>query len=409
MTKIKDLLVVYPFGDALDPKGSGGQNRVFNLATQLNKNNNITIFEPDCFLSDNGKCPQIKAIGFRWYIPPFLTDFNISFHLNLYRILKKEKIDLIHIAFPAGIISAKFISKLLRLNVPVVYDAQSVAGIIVKNTTNPILPFYKRIGGLFYIPFLERLAVKFANHVISVSREDRDLFIKKYNVNPVKISVIPSGTNILSPDSLKEKNRARKEFGFAPEDIIIIFHGIYTYLPNKEAIDLITSYIAPEIKKLYHNVRFIIAGKDVPNIEKGNVKYIGFVNDLHSLLSASNIAIVPLLRGGGTKMKILDYLSIGLPIVTTKKGIEGIEAEDGEHVIIVDAVNKEFVEAIEHLIENEGESKRLGRNARMLAEKEYDWDKSGKLLNRLYSNLINKRDKSKRSEITIDISSTRAM
>lgn len=391
MTKKKDLLVVYPFGDALNPKGSGGQNRVFNLATQLNKKNNIIIFEPDCFLSDNVKYPQLKVFGFKEYTPPFLTDFNINFHFNLYRILKKGKIDLIHIAFPAGIISAKFISKLLRLRILVVYDAQSVAGIIVKNTTNPILPFYKKIGGLIFIPFLEKFAVKFADHIITVSSEDRDLFIKKYNLSPVKISVIPSGTNILNPDSLEERYRARKEFGFESEDIIVMFHGIYTYLPNKEAIDLITNYIAPEIGKLYPHVKFIIAGKDVPCMERYNVRYIGFVDNLHSLLNASHIAIVPLLKGGGTKMKILDYLSDGLPIVTTKKGIEGIEAEDGKHAIIVNAVDKEFVKAIEYLIENEDERKRLGRNARILAEKKYDWDNTGKLLNRLYSDLINKK------------------
>lgn len=398
MTQGKNLLIVYPFGDALDPKGSGGQNRVFNIATQLNKKNNIIILEPECFLRDKGGYSQLKVNGFKRYIPPFLTDFNIDFHFKLYRILKKEKIDIIQIAFPTGIISAKFITKLLRLNVPVVYDAQSVAGIIVKNTTNPILPFYKRIGGPIYIPFLERFAVKFADHVISVSHEDKDLFMKKYSVNPVKIAVIPSGTNILNLNFLEERSKVRKEIDIEPRDIVVIFHGIYTYPPNKEAIDLIINYIAPKIGELYSNVKFIIAGKDVPRFEKNNVKCIGFVDDLHSLLNASDIAIVPLLRGGGTKMKIFDYMSVGLPLVTTKKGAEGIEIEDGKHALILDEVDEEFIRAIQYLIENEDERKRLGRNAIKLIEEKYNWDKIREKLNGLYNNLTKEHKRSKINE-----------
>jgi glycosyltransferase involved in cell wall biosynthesis len=102
---------------------------------------------------------------------------------------------------------------------------------------------------------------------------------------------------------------------------------------------------------------------------------------------ASDIAIVPILRGGGTRVKIMDYLNVGLPIVTTKKGIEGIEAENGKHAIIVDDVNEEFIKALEFLIENDSERRRLSRNARKLAEERYDWTKIGEKLNKLYKHL----------------------
>ncbi|MCL0048702.1 glycosyltransferase family 4 protein [Dehalococcoidia bacterium] len=394
-TQEKTLLLVYPFGDALDPKGGGAQNRIFNIATQLSKKNNIIILEPEWFLTDKEGYSRLKIYGFNSYIPPFLTDLNLDFHFRLYRILRKKKIDIIQITFPAGIISAKIITKLLRLKVPVVYDAQSVAGIIIKNTTNPELPFYKRIGGLICIPLLERFAVKFADHITSVSHEDKDLFVKAYSVNPAKITVIPSGTNILNPNFVEERRKVRKELDIEPRDIIVIFHGIYTYTPNKEAIDLIISYIAPKIGQLYGNVKFIIAGKDVPRFEENHIKSLGFVEDIYSLLNVADIAIVPLLRGGGTKLKIFDYMGAGKPIVTTKKGMEGIEAEDGEHAIIVDNVDEEFINAIKYLIENKHERERLGRSARKLAEEKYEWNKIGENLDKLYKNLSNKRASSK--------------
>ena len=172
--------------------------------------------------------------------------------------------------------------------------------------------------------------------------------------------------------------------------IVILFHGTYSYHPNKEAMDLIVNYIAPLIGKEFKNVLFVLAGNGVPICERMNVKSIGFVEDLYSLLNIADIAIVPILNGGGTRLKILDYLSAGLPIVSTTKGIEGINAKNGEHAIIVDNVNDEFIEAIKYLTDNEQERKKIGLNARRLAEEDYDWDKIGERLNKLYKGFSEK-------------------
>ena len=104
-------------------------------------------------------------------------------------------------------------------------------------------------------------------------------------------------------------------------------------------------------------------------------------------MSIVDIAIVPLTTGGGTKLKILDYMSIGLPIVTTKKGIEGLNVKNDEHAIIVNDVNDVFIDAIKYLIDNGEERKRIGANARRLAEEEYDWDQIGKKMDDLYKRI----------------------
>jgi len=285
-------------------------------------------------------------------------------------------------------IATKIITKLLGLRKPIVYDAHNVEGVKVKEYKDPTLPLYKRIVAPIYIPILERMAVKLANNILSVSQRDKELFIKKYNVDHEKITIIPSGTNILNLKSLEDRSDVRKKFGVKLEEIIIVFHGTYTYYPNKEAADLIIDYIAPKIGELYHNVNFIIAGKDVPEIEEDNVICVGFIDDLQSLLNASDIAIVPLSHGGGTKLKIFDYMGVGLPIVTTKKGIEGINAKNGEEAIIVDDVNEKFVDAIKYLIDNKQEREKIGANARRLAEEEYDWDKIGEKLDKLYRDIL---------------------
>ena len=131
-----------------------------------------------------------------------------------------------------------------------------------------------------------------------------------------------------------------------------------------------------------------MGGSDVPVSESSNFKSVGFIDNIWEFLSMADIAIVPILKGGGTKLKVLDYLSVGLPVVTTKKGIEGIDAKNNEHVIIVDSVDDEFIDKINYFIENEDEMLRIGKNARKLAENKYDWNKIGYELNNLLEEIL---------------------
>lgn len=381
------LVIIFPGTNIINPK-KGDQVRVSNLSIQLGKRDmRIIILESGKELHLNHK-KEFMVERFRRFTPSNLNDLNIFLYLKLYKILKKERPSMIQVEGCSGVIASKLVTRFLNQDIPVVYDAHNIEGIKIKKHKAPNLPFYKRLCAPFFIPILERVAVMLADHIISVSYEDKVAFIKRYNENSKKITVIPSGVNIISKNSLKNREKARVKFGIKSEEVIIVFHGTYTYHPNKEAIDLITDYIAPEIKRSDGNVKFIVAGKDVPGLEEKNIKFVGFVENLHSLLNASDIAIAPLLRGGGTKLKIFDYMGAGLPTVTTKKGIAGIKAKNGEHAIIVDDVNEGFIAAINHLIDNEEERKRIGANARKLAEEEYDWDKIGEKLNGLYSNLM---------------------
>jgi hypothetical protein len=97
------------------------------------------------------------------------------------------------------------------------------------------------------------------DHIIVVSCQDKHRFIEKYHIYDNKITVIPSGTNIVNIGVLKDRGIIREKFGFKPDEIIILFHGTYTYTPNKEAIDFIVNYIAPEFEKFHKNVKFIMS------------------------------------------------------------------------------------------------------------------------------------------------------
>ncbi len=380
-----NILIISPTTNILR-REKGDQVRINSIVTQLvHRSHNITCIEQERFLERNRNV-RFKIVGFKKFIPPFLADLNPFFYFQVNRILKKEKVDLIQVSFPAGIITTKFVLKLLKSRKIIVYDAHNVEGVRIKEQ-NSNLPFYKKIFAPLYIPVLESIAVKLADKIISVSQVDKELFTKKYNLNPEKITVIPSGVEVIDRNIVMEERKTKSGLEINPEQIVIVFHGSYNYYPNKEAIDLIIKYIAPEIRKYFGNVKFVLAGKDVPKFESENVKSVGFVEDIHSLLNASDIAIVPVLRGGGTRLKILDYMGVGLPIVTTEKGIEGIEALNNTEAIIVSNVDEDFVNAIKNLIKDGPKRKKIGKRARRLAEREYEWNSIGHNLNNLYIDL----------------------
>ena len=367
--------------------GRGDSYRVFSLVFPLSKYCELILLEEKrTKISYDERYKIFKRVYF--YNPfhisslslgSFFADLNPSYWLSMLRIIEKERPDIIQITHPIGIPSAKLIARLIDKRIKVVYDAHNIEAEMGDIYAHPKFSTIKRWVISKYFPLIEKISVTFTDHIISVSKLDRDQFIERYGISGEKISVIPIGTVL--PEISKVKQKFREE-----SKITILFHGTYYHPPNKEAVDIILRKIAPKIKQ--GNVVFFIAGIAMPKFREQNVISLGYIENLDEVVSSCDIAIVPILRGGGTRVKILDYMRAGLPIVATKKGIEGIEAKNGEHAIIVDDVNEEFIDAIKYLIDNEQERKRIGANARRLAEEEYDWDKIGEKLDGLYRKIL---------------------
>lgn len=386
-------ILIISVGYGLFKPKSGGRNRFYNLATQLiKKGGKLTVLQPSRYkesIDDALADVYYFRVSFRNRTFGTITDINVDFIIKFANIIQKQKIDVVQVSSPYGVISSKLVTKLLRKNIPIIYDAHNIQSDLTQCSFNdPKATFLEKIFALIYAPLQEKIAVKCADKILSVSQEDRMRFIEEYGINEKKVSVIPSGVNILNLTLLKDKDKIRNELGIEGNKLVIVFHGSFFHSPNREAMDQIKNYIAQEIMKVDKDILFVIAGLGVPFFEDENIKSVGFVEDIYSLIHAADLAIVPILSGGGTRLKIHDYMGVGLPIVTAKKGIEGINAKNYEHAIIVDDVNEEFIDAIKYLIDNEKERKRIGANARKLAEEEYDWNKMGKKLDGLYKRIL---------------------
>ena len=117
-----------------------------------------------------------------------------------------------------------------------------------------------------------------------------------------------------------------------------------------------------------------MVGSDPPTeiLEGRNVEVAGYVKDLDSVLGRAAVCIAPLKHGSGTRLKILTYLAAGKAVVATSKACEGLDVQDGVHLLIRDEAG-EFTSAIRGILANPDLRRRLGTEGRKLIETTYDW------------------------------------
>jgi glycosyltransferase involved in cell wall biosynthesis len=378
---------------------NGSQERYANLTRQLTASGNSVIVleaaefvDPqDATLATIYSYSDLRFIGRTLRV---FRDLAPSFLRSVIRILRENAVDLIQVSHPSGAFAVKLATLLTASAAPLVYAPHNVESELVRETFSND-PQYTRIERFVlprYIFLLELLICRFvAQHVIAVSERDRDIIIRRFRLAPGKVSVIPSGCSLDRLPTDDEKARARREQGISARTCVLVFHGYYPYAPNREAFDVIERYLAPRLRTINSNVLFLLGGTGAPTFERKNVRSLGFIEDLPRFLAAGDVATVPIGAGSGTRLKILQYMNRGLPIVTTEKGIEGVSAHNGKHALIVPRVDERFVDKVACLLENEGERVRLGTNARNLLEAKYAWDAIGAQLLGVYNRVLEGR------------------
>jgi glycosyltransferase involved in cell wall biosynthesis len=155
----------------------------------------------------------------------------------------------------------------------------------------------------------------------------------------------------------------------------LIFTGSFRFRPNYDAMVWFLSEICPLVQAKEPAIRLTITGDhaNLPLPPARNITLTGFVEDVRPLVARSWISIVPIQNGGGTRLKILEAMAIGTPVVTTHKGAEGLDVQHDVHLLIADKP-VEFADAILRIANDEMLRQRLVDNAYRLVCKKYDWD-----------------------------------
>lgn len=157
----------------------------------------------------------------------------------------------------------------------------------------------------------------------------------------------------------------------------LLFAGMMNYEPNVEAVRYFAGEILPLIRAQVPSATFHIAGAnpspDVEALATESVYVHGSVPDMRPYFYQASLVVVPLLHGGGTRLKILDAAACGKPIVSTSVGAEGLNFVDGRDLLLADSAPS-FAQTVVRLLSNPDHQADLSRRARRAAEA-YDWSK----------------------------------
>lgn len=162
-----------------------------------------------------------------------------------------------------------------------------------------------------------------------------------------------------------------------PRPASLVFNGSLTYSANYDAMQWFLADVYPRIRAEVPEVTLAITGStasvDLAGLALDNsVTLTGFVDDVRIPVAEAAVAIAPIRQGGGTRLKILEAMALGTPVVATTKGAEGLDVVDGGHLLLADT-SQAFVRATLALLANAETRLRLAENARRLVESTYDW------------------------------------
>jgi glycosyltransferase involved in cell wall biosynthesis len=171
-------------------------------------------------------------------------------------------------------------------------------------------------------------------------------------------------------------------------DTTLIFTGKMDFRPNVDAVLWFGQEVLPLIRKEIPGVRFNVVGRNPhPRLrhlgEESYITLTGYVDDIRPYIAQAGVYVVPLRVGGGTRLKVLEAMSMRKAVVSTSLGCEGIEVTHDQDLVIADEP-RVFAKSVVELIEDRKRRRDLGLAARQLVESEHDWRQIAPLLEQVY-------------------------
>jgi len=212
------------------------------------------------------------------------------------------------------------------------------------------------------------------DRVITVSDADREHLLAA-GVAQSRLHTIPHGVDLQRFDASPALD-LRTRYRLPSEHAVLVYHGIYSYPPNLEAVEELSARILPALAVAGHPASVVAIGPEPPEFELPGVTFTGAVDDLAGHLAGGDLAVIPLRSGGGTRMKILDDFAARVAVVSTAKGMEGIPVEHGAEILVADDP-AEMVAQIAALLQDPQRRRGQAERARRWVEA-LDWREIGR-------------------------------
>ncbi|MDX2158557.1 MAG: glycosyltransferase family 4 protein [Hyphomicrobiaceae bacterium] len=176
-------------------------------------------------------------------------------------------------------------------------------------------------------------AFRSVTRVVTVSEADRGLAWSLYGSN-LPIDVVENGVDVVYYRSV----------AWQPRRHSILFVGALDWRPNQDAVDVLLSEILPATRRLVPDAQLVVVGRRPPPAlvrriaATDGAELASDVPDVRPYLASAGVVSVPLRIGGGSRLKILEALAAGVPVVSTTIGAEGLDLASGTHLLIADDV-----------------------------------------------------------------------
>jgi glycosyltransferase involved in cell wall biosynthesis len=171
----------------------------------------------------------------------------------------------------------------------------------------------------------------------------------------------------------------------------ILFVGSFLHAPNREAAVRLARDVFPRVRSRRGDARLFLVGHRPPPdvVRTEGVTVTGVVPDLAPFYARSALVVAPLRLGGGMRVKVVEALAAGKPVVASRLAVAGLAVEDGEHLLLAES-DDEFVDRIEQLLGDPALRRRLGTAARAWAEANLGWNSIVERHERLYRELVDR-------------------
>jgi sugar transferase (PEP-CTERM/EpsH1 system associated) len=383
------LRVLWVKSGGLVPLDTGGKIRSFNLLKELARKHEVTLFTFYGSLPEDAHAQLEKYFARVICVPLPLPEKRgvteaLEYARNLFswqpytvtkycrpvvarallELLRAETFDVMicDFLFSAGVIPWEW-------PCPKVLFTHNVEEQIWRRhfqvTRNPV---WKTVAWREYrtLRSAERRYVQRADHVLTVSENDRRFFASY--AEPDKMTVVPTGvdTDYFQPGAETVQ----------PETLV--FTGSMDWMPNEDAILYFIEAILPRLQREFPDIELRVVGRSPSQrllalaAQEKHLHVTGAVEDIRPFVLTSAVYVVPLRIGGGTRIKIFEAMAMGMAVVSTSVGAEGLPVRHDENIILADEP-AEFAAQVARLLRDSATRERIGRAARALVEKNYAW------------------------------------
>jgi glycosyltransferase involved in cell wall biosynthesis len=363
------------------PPDNGSKIRIHHLLNGLSESHSVTLLSfsdspatlPEQLVKDR-VCSEVRVVPWKSYderslkarlgffspLPRSILDtYSYQMEGLIRETLLRKKYDLV-VASQSSMASYypcfKGVPALFEeIELGIFYDQANKAGNLVRRLRLNLTWFKLR-------RYFSRLLEFFEAGTVA-SEQERRLFADYFPKFREKIEVIP---NCINMEDYTDLN-------VTPKSNHLIFSGSFTYEANYEAMQWFVGKVYPRILEQIPDAHLLITGDHANRVlpSMKNITLTGYVDDIKSLIASCSVSIAPLLSGGGTRLKILEAMALGTPVVATSKGAEGLGAQSGRDLLIADAPDA-FAECVVKILRNGDLHCHLAGNASHFIKRNYD-------------------------------------